>query len=480
MKTLRSRFIVSHLLPMLLVIPLVGLAALYLLETQVLLTSLSGNLEQQARAIAAAVNGSPDVLQDPQLAAQLVARVGLEADRSVVLYNPTGQVIASSGGQEQPEPAADVAQEALTLAQTGEAQVKLTYGLLRQRAEVLVPVTGVDRQLIGIVALTHTLEGVANQIARFRWWMIAILLVELLLGGVMGALLAVRLARPIDRAARSVVDISAGTRVEPIAPEGPQEIQALTQAVNELAERLRAQEEIRRRSLANIVHELGRPLGAMRSAVHVLRGAPGDDPAVREELLAGIEGQIVQLEPLLNDLAQLHGQAAGAVRLERELTALQQWLPSVLLPWRAAAIEKGLEWSQTIPSHLPPVSIDPPRMAQVVGNLLSNAIKYTPAPGRVAVEAGVAGDRVWIAVADSGPGIAPTERQQIFEPFYRSARERRFPQGLGLGLTIARQIVELHGGQLSLDPAPTEGSRFVATLPLPARKPAEDAASLVV
>ncbi|MEZ4769147.1 MAG: HAMP domain-containing sensor histidine kinase [Caldilineales bacterium] len=466
MKTLRGRFILSHILPIVLVVPLVGLITMYLLETQVLLTTVSSNLEQQATAIATAVTGNPDVLSDPQVAQQFLARIALQADHSLVLYDSAGNVITSSGAPSSDSAAADVADEALALAQSGQPKVSVTYGLLRQTAEVLVPVTGVDQKLIGMIALTHTLEGVANQIARLRWWMVGILLAELILGGLAGAVLALRLAAPIDHAARAVVDVSHGVRIDPIAPQGPQEIRALTDSVNELAERLRVLEDARRRSLANIVHELGRPLGAMRSAVHVLRGAAGDDPALREELLSGVEAQIERLEPLLNDLAQLHGQVSGEVRLAREATLVQEWLPPVLLPWRAAAIEKGLDWRAAIPSTLPEVSIDPTRMAQAVGNLLSNAIKYTPEPGQISVEAGASDLEWWISVADSGPGIAAEEQRQIFQPFYRSVRERRFPQGLGLGLTIAQQNVEAHGGRLLLDAGQTEGSRFVITLPL--------------
>lgn len=466
MKTLRSRFILSHLLPILLVVPLVGLVAVYLLETQVLLTTVSSNLEQQATAIATAVTGNPDVLGNPQLAEQLIARFALQADRSLVLYDSAGSVITSSGEQDSALPTGDVSGEILALARSGQPRVSITYGLLRQTAEVLAPVTGIDQQLIGMIALTHTLEGAANQIARLRGWMIGILLVELILGGLVGALLAVRLARPIDHAARAVVDVSHGARIEPIAPEGPAEIQALTDSVNALAERLRSLEDMRQRSLANIVHELGRPLGAMRSAVHVVRGAAGDDPALREELLAGVETQIERLEPLLDDLAQLHGQVSGEVTLAREQLLIQAWLPPVLLPWRAAALEKGLVWQATVPQNLLAVSIDPTRMAQVVGNLLSNAVKYTPAPGQIIVDVGASAGECWIGVADSGPGIAREEQQRVFQPFYRSVRERRFPQGLGLGLTIAQQIVEAHGGRLSLDTERVEGSRFVITLPL--------------
>ncbi|MCB0239739.1 MAG: hypothetical protein KDH08_14090, partial [Anaerolineae bacterium] len=141
MKTLRGRFILSHILPILLVVPLVALATLYLLETQVLLTTVSSNLEQQAKTIATAVTGNPDVLRDPKLAEQFLARISLQADRSLVLYDSGGNVVTASGQQDSTAAPASIASEAQALAQSGQPKVSMTYGLLRQTAEVLVPVT---------------------------------------------------------------------------------------------------------------------------------------------------------------------------------------------------------------------------------------------------------------------------------------------------------------------------------------------------
>jgi signal transduction histidine kinase len=138
----------------------------------------------------------------------------------------------------------------------------------------------------------------------------------------------------------------------------------------------------------------------------------------------------------------------------------------VLLPWRAAALDKGLDWQADVPPRLPVIEVDPDRLAQVVGNLLSNAIKYTPAGGQVVVTAGVEGQEFWLSVADNGPGIASEEQQRVFEAFYRSERDRRFPQGLGLGLTIARDLVLAHGGRLELASEPGQGSGFTLHLPL--------------
>jgi two-component system sensor histidine kinase BaeS len=138
-----------------------------------------------------------------------------------------------------------------------------------------------------------------------------------------------------------------------------------------------------------------------------------------------------------------------------------------LVTWQAAAVEKGLDWQVALDQHLPVLDVDPDQLGRAVGNLLSNAVKYTPAGGAVTVTAKMCGEAVCIEVADTGPGILPEEQSLIFEPFFRSERQRRFPQGLGLGLTIAREIITAHAGHLELSSVPGEGSRFTIALPRP-------------
>jgi hypothetical protein len=201
------------------------------------------------------------------------------------------------------------------------------------------------------------------------------------------------------------------------------------------------------------------------SAIHVLRQEAGEDPEVRKELLAGIDEELKRLQPLLDDLAQIHGQVLGNIELQKQPIELSEWLPPSLLSWRTAALDKGLTWRVEIVKNLPIIEIDPDRMTQVVGNLLSNAIKYTPAGGGVAVASGAETHEVWIEISDTGPGISSEERERVFEPFYRSQRIRRFPQGLGLGLTIARDLVHAHGGRLELVSEPGDGCQFTIYLP---------------
>lgn len=465
MRTLRGQLVLSHILPFLIVLPLVTLGLLVLVETQVLLTGLTQRATEQATLLAQAVRRQLEVLDNPELAQSFVASLTVSLDGRVLLLSPDGEALASVG-VEGDSGSQILRSDGIATALQGETSVLVSYGLDVQGVEVLAPIADSSGRVVGVVGVIKTLTGLGSLVGRLRQIVLIVVLLEIVLGVVIGLLLARRLARPIDATASAVVDLAEGRPMQAVAEQGPREIRRLAAAANTLSERLRLLEDTRRRSLANVVHEIGRPLGAVRSAAHVLRGPAGDDPAIRAELLGGVEAQIERMQPLLDDLALLHGQVSGEVTLHRQPVALSDWLLPVLLPWRAAALDKGLDWQADVPQHLPLIEADADRLAQVVGNLLSNAIKYTPADGRVAVTAGVEGREIQLCVADSGPGIAAEEQQRVFEPFYRSERDRRFPQGLGLGLTIARDLALAHGGRLELDSQPGEGSRFTVYLPL--------------
>jgi signal transduction histidine kinase len=179
-----------------------------------------------------------------------------------------------------------------------------------------------------------------------------------------------------------------------------------------------------------------------------------------------MDGEVRRLGRLVDDLARLHDQVAGTLEIARQPVALSDWLVHALAPWREAAQGKGLRWEADIASDLPILDIDPDRLAQAVSNLTSNAIKYTRLGGVVSVAAGVKDKEVWIQVSDTGPGIPLEEQPHIFTRFFRGRMGRRFPQGMGLGLSIARDLVVAHGGRLEMKTAPGRGSDFTLWLPL--------------
>lgn len=465
MLSLRSQFILSHILPFLLILPLAGLVILYLAETQIALVELSDTLEEQAALIAAAVAEQTDVMADAEAAQRFVDDVGRLIDGDVYLLDAGGRVLAVENDRAATPEMLGVG-DILDGDEGGPAatvRVSTVYGPLAQSGEAVAPVLDIDEQLIGIVGVRESITGIAAAFGPLRRLVAFTVLGGALLGILLGYGLAGRLAGPIDRTVDAVERIGRGQQETALPSSGPMEMRRLTEAVNTLAARLHALEEMRRRSFANIVHELGRPLGAVLAAVEVLRGAPGDDPAIRAELLSGVHQEIKTLEPLLDDMAQLHAEATGSIRLDRRPVALSPWLNETARLWREAVTAKGLVWVMEIPDDLPEVTIDPQRLAQVVGNLISNAVKYTDSGG-VAVSATANEREVRIAIADTGPGIAADEQTRVFDPFYRGRIPQRTTEGLGVGLAIARSLTEAHGGRLTLDSVPGRGSVFTIHL----------------
>jgi len=466
MRTLRGRLILSHILPVLIIVPLVGVVLVYILETQVLLADLSRALTQQAAMTAQMAAVQPDIWYDTAQAQIFVTRYSAHQQSVVRLLDPEGRLLASNDPDDQYRLGQPVELANLPTALAGEHSVQSNYSLNLQAQiiEVLVPVPGPNQEVVGVVGLTQELSNVYDRFLNLRYLIAGVLAAQLVLGVIIGSALALNLERPIRRVTQAIYGIASGREWITLTEEGPEELRLLVRAFNSLIERLRVLEEARRRLLANIVHEVGRPIGALHSAIQALLQGADEDPALRRELLEGMDAQAQRLHPLLDNLAELHGQVLGTLELNRQPTPLGDWLPRTVSPWREAAHAKGLHWQIDAPKSLPVLEIDPDRMAQVLGNLLSNAIKYTPA-GTISVEASAGDEGISLVVSDTGIGIAPADQAHVFEPFYRSHRSERFPQGMGLGLTIAHDLVVAHGGRLDVESQPDRGSRFTLWLP---------------
>lgn len=467
-RTLHGRLILSHVLLLFAVIPVMGLLLTYVLETQVLLNSLSQQLAGQAILIAEFSRDHAEIWREPAAAQALVGRVDPLVEPQMMLLDRRGRLLASS----DPRDAASVGRqiELPGLAEavvSGQSAFRVDYSeaLGAEVAGIVLPVVDAEQEVVGVVRLTRRLGTVFERFQELRSVIVVVLAAGLLVGINVAWFLALQLGYPIRRVTQAVSQLASGQRSEPLVEEGPEETRLLARAFNSLVERLRSLEVARRRLLANLVHELARPLGALNSAIQALLDGADEDVALRRELLEGMGAEVRRLQRLLDDLTKFYDRILGVLELERRRTALQEWLPQVLAPWREVAQQKGLRWQVEANGELPVVSIDRDRMAQAVGNLLSNAIKYTPPGGAVSVETGREDGAVWLRVGDTGPGMSSDVQRQIFVPFYRGQTNRRFPQGMGLGLSIARDLVNAHGGRLEVESTVGEGSRFTIWLP---------------
>ncbi len=465
-KTLRNRLILSHVLPMLVIIPLIGIALIYILEARVLLPGLANELEGDAQLFADIASEQVEIWQNPLIAQALLNQASPNFRARVLLLSSNGSLLAAS----QPEglQSSSISANDLNTLQTGEVVTHINYSQ-QQKAEiinVLAPVITSNNVFVGIVQMSYHFDTVAQDFFQLRYLVFAVVVLGLLAGAAMGYVLAVSIDKPIQQATQAVVDLSYGERGDRLPEQGPEEIRSLLKAVNFLTGRLQSMEQSRRQLLANLVHELGRPLGAVRSAIMALAQGADRDPQLKNDLITGLDDETERLQKLVEDLSHLHGQVLGTLELDRKEFNFTEWLNRLLPTWREAALSKYLRWEERVPKELPAIYADPIRLGQAVGNIISNAIKFTPTNGIITVSAGQETDSVWLSVHDTGPGISSEEQEKIFKPFFRGNQGRRFPQGMGLGLSITRDIMDAHGGQIELDSAPGIGTTIKLVIPV--------------
>jgi two-component system sensor histidine kinase BaeS len=477
MDSLRSRLVLSHILPVLVVIPLIGLAIYLLLLTQRNLTSMEAlvdrhteSLTEQAELLAETVGQVEEIWGDPAFAQGFITGIDLELT-SIVLYDAAGNVLAGEGANSRP--LEDIlSSDELGIVFSGQqtTTLRIRDDAAARVAEIIIPVFDVNNRLTGALHLSHELTSAQLRFRNLTYILLGVTVLLLFFGVGVGLWLALRLERSLTQVTAALYDIATGQQPEALPHQNIIEFNQLYAAVNTLVERLSSLEDARRRLLANLVHELARPLGSMHAAIQALEQGAADDPALRHELLTGVNHQIERMQPLLDDLTELHGQVLGSLELHREPTPLSSWLQELAALWREAARQKGILWRADIPLDLPILAIDPDQMSRAVGNLLSNAVKFTPSGGTVTLSATHQSEAtppsVRICVADNGPGIDPTDQARIFEPFKRGEANRRFPQGMGLGLTIARDIVHAHGGEIIVASQPDAGAEFAIVLPI--------------
>jgi two-component system, sensor histidine kinase and response regulator len=230
-------------------------------------------------------------------------------------------------------------------------------------------------------------------------------------------------------------------------------------------ERLRELDRLKNEYVGLVSHELRTPLASILGYVEMLReeGVSGPDADHCAEV---IERSAQRLLRLVGDLQLLSQIQSGKTAMEFRSTDLADVAARAVEELQPEARRKHIDLALCA-TAIPRLTVDPARVAQVLGNLLSNAVKFTPEGGRVEVRLGTEEGQVVLAVADTGVGLPVADRERIFERFYRTAIARRQAiQGTGLGLTITRAIVEAHNGTIAVDSDEGRGSTFTVRLPL--------------
>lgn len=232
------------------------------------------------------------------------------------------------------------------------------------------------------------------------------------------------------------------------------------------ATRLRHLETVRKDFVANVSHELRTPIASINLLVETLQRGAMNDPDAAMHFLHRIQVETHAMAQLVEELLELSRLESGGLSLTVEEISIADLLSEVRTRLLPAAEEKGVAMQLDVQDALPPVSADAKRIEQVVMNLLHNAIKFTPSGGSITLRARRQGRGVQVDVADTGVGMDAAQAERIFERFYKVDKGRSRAGGAGLGLAIARHLLELHGSQLQVVSELGRGSRFSFSLPL--------------
>jgi signal transduction histidine kinase len=297
------------------------------------------------------------------------------------------------------------------------------------------------------------------------WW-------QFLVAGGLAAGIALVVARwlargmtqPLRDMAAAAHQMETGDYSQRVHTRSRDEVGQLATAFNRMSAELQDLEQSRRDLLANVSHELKTPITAIRAHLeNLLDGVEQPDPATLQVMLTQTE----RLGRLIEQLLELSRLESGELPLLREETPLAPLVTQVLSEIDVARSDRGVAVESQLPPDLPLVDADRERVHQVLFNLVDNAVRFTPEGGAVTVSAHAFNGSVEIRVADTGVGIPPEHLPRLFERFYRADPSRsREDGGTGIGLAIARSVVEAHGGHIKAESELGAGSVFTFDLPV--------------
>ena len=292
---------------------------------------------------------------------------------------------------------------------------------------------------------------------RIFFGLLWLFLLLALFRGLMG-----RFGSPLGAMVEAADRVAAGDYSTRTPERGPRWMRTLARAFNGMTSRLEVQDRQRRDLMADVAHELRTPLAVLQGRLEgMLDGIYPRD----EQQLGAVLQETRMLARLVEDLRTLAHTESGTLTLQKESTDLAILLNDTAVSFAAEAAARHIQLDVEAPASLPLADIDPVRIREVLINLVSNALRHTSENGRVCVSASAQPDAIVLAVSDNGRGIPAEDLPRIFDRFYKGHGSR----GSGLGLTIARNLVVAHGGEMRAESAEGKGTTIAFTLPFARR-----------
>ncbi len=473
-RSLQSRLILSYAIMIAVCLVLVGLASLVLLrgyQRNLAFSSLDDRTTLSARLAA-------ELLRRGQSPQEVIERLEQQMNRReghqtfVYLLDVEGRVLAGSD-----EKLVAIPREQLPVRPL-QAAVPPARGERRLAAgervlSVVEPVYGSNQQGQRAIAYFLLLAepyrplrvALADLVPRLLWAGAIALVLSL----VPAALMAVSVARPLDRIARAAEEIASGDYDQELQIASPTELGRLATSFGLMARRVKATVQSQQDLLANVSHDLKTPLTSIQGFSHAMLDGTASEGEAWERAASIIHEEAGRMRRLVDDLLDLARLEAGEVALAREPVDVRELLRACADRFAPQAEAAGVELEVEAPVTRLEVVGDADRLGQVLGNLVDNALKHAgevDGGGSVVLQANQRQDQVICSVTDNGPGIPAEELPRVFERFYQVDKSRvRRASGAGLGLAIAKEIVQAHGGQIHAESVEGLGTRITVSLP---------------
>ncbi len=290
-------------------------------------------------------------------------------------------------------------------------------------------------------------------------------LAGVLVAVLMGYLLAGRLLKPIRRLTRASRALAQGDLQQQLPVTSEDELGLLTETFNQMSADLARADQQRKRLTADITHDLSTPLQIISGYIEMLEGG---EVTLTPQRLDIMKTEVEHLRRLVSDLTTLSQVEAGGLEFQVQDVQPKALLERVFHAFQPMAAKQGVELVLEAPENLPTIQVDGGRMQQVLRNLVDNALRYTPAGGRITLQAAVAGPRLELRVADTGSGIEAADLPYVFDRFYKADPARGTSSGkMGLGLAICKALVNAQGGTIAAESAGRDqGASMVISLPV--------------
>lgn len=320
-----------------------------------------------------------------------------------------------------------------------------------------------DGQLLGVLRMSITLEQVQRQFTKVIWSVLGTLAMIILICALISTRLARSLSKPIEVMRNFAIRLGSGHFGDTLLLHENNELDQLAAELNRMSERLASLDQERRVFLANVSHELRTPISNVQVTIDALQSGAYEEPQLRDRFFQTISNEIKRLSQLIHDLLDLGRLEAGVTQLEQQMFSIGGLIHRAVNATEPRMQALGI----SVQVNVVDISIegDPERLLQAILNVLDNAIKHSAPNSQVFISGYKQGKQAVLEIRDQGQGISESDLPHIFEQFYTTDPSRK-GNGNGLGLAIAKRIIEAHQGTITASSVASQGATFTICLPL--------------